>query len=85
MKASELRDKSDQDLIDLERQTRDELFRLKMKHFTGQLQKLDFKGPVTQSGIYNDDYTMTTFSLESVIDTKDRAIFPQNGNYQRIF
>lgn len=38
MKAAELRDKSDEELRDLERQTRDELFRLKMKHFTGQLQ-----------------------------------------------
>jgi large subunit ribosomal protein L29 len=38
MKASELRDKNDEELHDLESQMRDELFRLKMKHFTGQLQ-----------------------------------------------
>ncbi|MFP4597298.1 MAG: 50S ribosomal protein L29 [Persicimonas sp.] len=40
MKAAELRDKSDDELRDLERQMRDELFRLKMKHFTGQLQNV---------------------------------------------
>jgi large subunit ribosomal protein L29 len=38
MKAAELRDKNDEELRDLEVQMRDELFRLKMKHFTGQLQ-----------------------------------------------
>jgi large subunit ribosomal protein L29 len=38
MKAAELRDKNDEELRDLEGQMRDELFRLKMKHFTGQLQ-----------------------------------------------
>jgi large subunit ribosomal protein L29 len=38
MKASELREKNDEELRDLEDQMRDELFRLKMKHFTGQLQ-----------------------------------------------
>lgn len=40
MKADELRDKTDDELRDLERQVRDELFRLKMKHFTGQLQNV---------------------------------------------
>lgn len=40
MKAQELRDKSDQELVELEKEFRDELFRLRMKHFTGQLQRV---------------------------------------------
>ena len=40
MKASELRDKNDEELRQLEAQIREELFRLKMKHYTGQLQKV---------------------------------------------
>ena len=40
MKADELRDKTEDELRDLERQMREELFRLKMKHFTGQLQNV---------------------------------------------
>jgi large subunit ribosomal protein L29 len=40
MKATELRTKSDQELAELETQLRDELFRLRMKHFTGQLQQV---------------------------------------------
>ncbi len=40
MKAQELRDKSAQELAELETQLRDELFRLRMKHFTGQLQRV---------------------------------------------
>jgi large subunit ribosomal protein L29 len=40
MKAAELRDKSDEELHELESQVRDELFRMKMKHFTGQLQNV---------------------------------------------
>jgi large subunit ribosomal protein L29 len=38
MKASELKEKSDQELVELERQLRDELFRMRMKHYSGQLQ-----------------------------------------------
>mgnify|MGYP001153482751 CR=1 FL=1 len=40
MNATELRTKSDQELAELELQLRDELFRLRMKHFTGQLQQV---------------------------------------------
>lgn len=40
MKAVELRSKSTRELGELETQLRDELFRLRMKHFTGQLQKV---------------------------------------------
>ena len=40
MKASELRDKSDEELEQLEEQMQDELFRMKMKHYTGQLQNV---------------------------------------------
>lgn len=40
MKAAELRDKSHQELVELEKEVRDELFRLRMKHFTGQLQNV---------------------------------------------
>ena len=40
MKAKELREKSDQELAELERQLRDELFRLKMRHYSGQLQSV---------------------------------------------
>ncbi len=40
MKAAELRDKSAAELIEMERELRDELFRLRMKHFTGQLQRV---------------------------------------------
>jgi large subunit ribosomal protein L29 len=40
VKAQELRDKSEQELVELEKQLRDELFRLRMKHFTGQLQRV---------------------------------------------
>lgn len=39
MKANELRDKSAGELAELEQELRDELFRLRMKHFTGQLQR----------------------------------------------
>ncbi len=38
MKAIELKEKSDQELVELERQLRDELFRMRMKHYSGQLQ-----------------------------------------------
>ena len=38
MKASELKEKSDKELVELERQLRDELFRMRMKHYSGQLQ-----------------------------------------------
>ena len=37
MKAKELREKSDEDLRSLEREIRDELFRLRMRHYSGQL------------------------------------------------
>lgn len=40
MKAAELREKSQDELRALETQVRDELFRLRMKHFTGQLQNV---------------------------------------------
>ncbi|MEZ4459620.1 MAG: 50S ribosomal protein L29 [bacterium] len=40
MKAEELRSKSVAELTELENQLRDELFRLRMKHFTGQLQQV---------------------------------------------
>jgi len=62
-----------------------QIARLGLVSFTGQLQKLNFKGPATESNRYNNDYTLTTFSLQSVIDTKDRADFPRTGNYQRIY
>jgi large subunit ribosomal protein L29 len=39
MKAAELREKSDTELGELERQLRDDLFRLKMKHYSNQLQQ----------------------------------------------
>ena len=39
MKASELRDRSDDGLRELEQQLQDELFRMKMQHQTGQLQE----------------------------------------------
>lgn len=40
MKTSELQGKSEAELVEVERQLRDELFRLRMKHFTGQLQRV---------------------------------------------
>jgi large subunit ribosomal protein L29 len=40
MKAAELQAKSEAELIEMERELRDELFRLRMKHFTGQLQRV---------------------------------------------
>ena len=40
MKAAELKEKTDKELGDLENELRDELFRLRMKHFTGQLQRV---------------------------------------------
>ena len=40
MKATELRDKSDEELQQLEAQFQDELFTMKMKHYTGQLQNV---------------------------------------------
>ena len=40
MKASELREKSTEELQDLEKQVRGELFKLRMKHFSGQLQRV---------------------------------------------
>lgn len=39
MNVEELRDKSDDELQDLENQLADELFRMKMRHHTGQLQQ----------------------------------------------
>lgn len=39
MKATELREKTTAELEELERQVRDELFRLRMKHYSGQLQR----------------------------------------------
>jgi large subunit ribosomal protein L29 len=39
MKAGDLREKSLEELKELEAQMREELFRLRMKHFTGQLQR----------------------------------------------
>ena len=40
MNAIELREKSEAELVEMERELRDELFRLRMKHFTGQLQRV---------------------------------------------
>lgn len=40
MKAAELNGKSEAELKELETELRDELFRLRMKHFTGQLQRV---------------------------------------------
>lgn len=40
MKATEMKGKSEAELVELERELRDELFRLRMKHFTGQLQRV---------------------------------------------
>ena len=40
MKAAELQEKSEAELTELEKELRDELFRLRMKHFTGQLQRV---------------------------------------------
>ena len=39
MKSVELREKSTEELAELEVQLREELFRLRMKHYTGQLQQ----------------------------------------------
>lgn len=39
MNASELRERDDEGLEELERQLQDELFRLEMQHQTGQLQE----------------------------------------------
>lgn len=39
MKVSELRDRTDEGLEELEQQLQDELFRLEMQHQTGQLQE----------------------------------------------
>ncbi len=39
MKATELREKTTAELEELEPQVRDELFRLRMKHYSGQLQR----------------------------------------------
>ena len=38
MKASELRDKSDSELVEQERELREELFNLRFQHATGQLE-----------------------------------------------
>jgi large subunit ribosomal protein L29 len=40
MKAGDLKTKSEAELVEMERELRDELFRLRMKHFTGQLQRV---------------------------------------------
>ncbi len=40
MKPAELREKTDGELDQLENELRDELFRLRMKHYTGQLQRV---------------------------------------------
>ena len=40
MKASELQEKSAEELAKMEREVRDELFRLRMKHYSGQLQRV---------------------------------------------
>jgi large subunit ribosomal protein L29 len=40
MKAAELQEKSPAELAEMEKELRDELFRLRMKHFTGQLQRV---------------------------------------------
>ena len=40
MKPAELREKTDGELNELETELREELFRLRMKHFTGQLQRV---------------------------------------------
>ena len=39
MKAEELRQKDDRELQELEKQLREEAFRMRLKHFTGQLQE----------------------------------------------
>ncbi len=40
MKSNELRDKTIDELRGLERKLRDELFMVRMKHYSGQLQKV---------------------------------------------
>lgn len=40
MKAKELNEKTTDELVALEAELRDELFRLRMRHYSGQLQKV---------------------------------------------
>ncbi len=39
MKAEELREKNDRELRELEQQLNEEFFRMRLKHYTGQLQQ----------------------------------------------
>lgn len=39
MKASQLREKSQEELVELEAKLRNDLFKLNMRHYTGQLQR----------------------------------------------
>ncbi|RDV38073.1 50S ribosomal protein L29 [Lujinxingia vulgaris] len=39
MKSAELREKNEQELRELAGQLRDDLFRMRLKHYTGQLQQ----------------------------------------------
>ena len=40
MKAKELKEKTTDELVALEAELRDDLFRLRMRHYSGQLQKV---------------------------------------------
>jgi len=60
------------------------LARLGLVDFTFTAQRVLHDGP-RGLGQYNQDYALTSLSVQSIIDTKDRAAFPRSGNYQRIY
>ncbi|MCF7803546.1 MAG: patatin-like phospholipase family protein [Candidatus Marinimicrobia bacterium] len=61
-----------------------QIARLGLVDFTGKAQRVIIGGPASLGDRYNSDYTLVSLAASSVIDTKDRTVFAQTGNYQMV-
>lgn len=60
-----------------------QLARLGLVNMMFKHQEVSLTGPLDLAR-YNAHYHLSTITLQSIIDTKDRAAFPRAGNYQKI-
>ena len=60
-----------------------QIARLGLVNAIGKYQGVHIRGPANRE-LFNARYNLATLTLQSIVDTKDQADFPQSGNYQRI-
>ncbi len=60
-----------------------QIARLGLVNAIGKYQGVRSRGPADRD-LFNARYNLATLTLQSIVDTKDRADFPQSGYYQRI-